>query len=58
MLNLNKTKTVQNVAHVPTPRRKKNLNVVVSANALASSNTKTGTSIMIPSYQLILKKEA
>jgi hypothetical protein len=58
MLFLNKIKIAQNVAHVLIPKRKKNLNVVVSASVLASSNIKTGTSIMILSCQLILKKEA
>ena len=53
---LNKTKVVQNVAPVPIPKRKKNQNVVVSANASAFSNIKTGISIMIHNFQLISKK--
>jgi len=55
---LNKTKIVQNVAPVPIPKRKKNQNVVVSANASAFSNIKTGILIMTPNFPLILKKEA
>lgn len=57
MPSLNKTKIVLNVAHVPIPKRRKSQSVVVSASVSASSNIKTGISIMIPNFQLISKKE-
>ena len=56
MLSLNKTKIVLNVAHVPIPKRRKSPNVVVSVSVSASSNIKTGISIMIHNFQLISKK--
>lgn len=58
MLSINKIRIVQNVALVLNRRKRKSPNVDVLANVLASSDIKTGTSIMRPSFPLILRRAA
>ena len=56
MLFLNRIRTALNVVLVQILKRKKNQSVVVSVNVSVSSNIKIGILIMIPNFQLILKK--